>query len=56
MSMTGVFDYCPLTNEILDCGNDIHVCLLDEHFQCEYIYRDCLVESIEVRVIISQKK
>ena len=45
---TGVFDYWPSMNQMIDCG-DIHVCLLDERFQCEYIHRDCFVESAEVR-------
>jgi protein tyrosine phosphatase len=43
-----IFNYWPLLNQIIDCEN-IHVCLIDEHFECEYIYRDCLIRSTKVR-------
>ena len=31
----------------MDCGS-FSVCLIDEHFECEYIYRDFLLQSTEV--------
>jgi protein tyrosine phosphatase len=40
-------DYWPLSNEIIDCEN-FNVCLVDEYFECEYIYRDCLLRSTKV--------
>jgi len=40
-------DYWPLLNQIIDCGN-FNVYLIDEYFQCEYIYRDCLLRSTKV--------
>jgi protein tyrosine phosphatase len=40
-------DYWPLSNQIIDCGN-ISVYLIDEHFEYEYIYRDCLIRSTKV--------
>ena len=43
----GVFDYWPGPNQMIDCG-DIHVCFMDERFQCEYVYRDCLIRSAEI--------
>jgi hypothetical protein len=33
----------------MDCGN-FSVCLIDERFECEYIYRDFLLQSTEVRL------
>ena len=41
-------DFWPLPNQIMDCGN-FSVCLIDERFECEYIYRDFLLQSTEVR-------
>lgn len=32
----------------MDCGS-FSVCLIDEHFESEYIYRDFLLQSTEVR-------
>ncbi len=32
----------------MDCGS-FSVCLIDERFECEYIYRDFLLQSTEVR-------
>lgn len=43
-----VYDYWPLENEILHCG-DFTVKLIDEHFESEYVHRDCLIQSTEVR-------
>ncbi len=40
-------DYWPLLNQIMDYGN-FNVCLIEEHFECEYIVRDCLLRSNEV--------
>ena len=34
----------------MDCGS-FSVCLIDERFECEYIYRDFLLQSTEVRII-----
>lgn len=42
-----VYDYWPLSNEIIDCEK-FSVRLVDEHFECDYIYRDCLLQSNEV--------
>ena len=42
-----VFNYWPLPHEMIDCGN-IHVDFVDEHFECDYIYRDCLIRSTKV--------
>jgi hypothetical protein len=41
-------DFWPLPNQIMDCGS-FSVCLIDERFECEYIYRDFLLQSTEVR-------
>lgn len=47
-------DFWPLANQIMDCGN-FSVCLIDERFECEYIYRDFLLQSTEVcRTSLSQ--
>lgn len=40
-------DFWPLPNQIMDCGS-FSVCLIDERFECEYIYRDFLLQSTEV--------
>ena len=42
-----VYNYWPLSDQSIDCG-DFTVCLLDEYFECEYIYRDCLLRSTQV--------
>ncbi len=42
-----IFNYWPLSDEIIDCGY-IHICLIDEHFEGDYIYRDCLIRSTKV--------
>ena len=41
-------DFWPLPNQIMDCGS-FSVCLIDERFECEYIYRDFLLQSTEAR-------
>ena len=35
----------------MDCGS-FSVCLIDEHFECEYIYRDFLLQSTEVSSMV----
>ncbi len=40
-------DIYPLIDQIIDCEN-IHVYLIDECFEYEYIYRNCLIRSIKV--------
>lgn len=40
-------DIYPLIDQIIDCEN-IHVYLIDEYFEYEYIYRNCLIRSIKV--------
>lgn len=37
-------DFWPLSNQLIDCGN-FHVHLIDEQFECEYIYRNFLLKS-----------
>ncbi|CAF0998359.1 unnamed protein product [Adineta steineri] len=44
VSQPDVFDFWPLPNQIIDCGN-FHVYLIDEQFECEYIYRDFILKS-----------
>ncbi|CAF2523110.1 unnamed protein product [Rotaria sp. Silwood2] len=39
-------DFWPLVSQIIDCGSFI-VCLTNEHFEYEYIYRDFSLRSIE---------
>ncbi|CAF3684143.1 unnamed protein product [Rotaria sordida] len=45
-SQPDVPDFWPLPNQIMDCGS-FSVCLIDERFECEYIYRDFLLQSTE---------
>ncbi|CAF0915091.1 unnamed protein product [Didymodactylos carnosus] len=39
--------YWPIPNQIMDCGS-FSVCLIDETFECDYVYRDFLLQSTEV--------
>ncbi|CAF3467601.1 unnamed protein product [Rotaria sp. Silwood1] len=39
-------DFWPLVNQIMNCG-DFIVCLTNEHFEYEYIYRDFSLQSIQ---------
>ncbi|CAF1595292.1 unnamed protein product [Adineta ricciae] len=43
-SQSDVHDFWPSTNQIIDCGQ-FNVYLIDEQFECEYIYRDFLLKS-----------
>ncbi|CAF4262723.1 unnamed protein product, partial [Rotaria sordida] len=46
-SQSDVPDFWPLANQIMNCGSFI-VCLTNEYFEYEYIYRDFLLRSVEV--------
>ncbi|CAF0736152.1 unnamed protein product [Didymodactylos carnosus] len=41
-----VMSYWPILNQIMDCGN-FSVCLVDETFECDYVYRDFVLQSTE---------
>ncbi|CAF1307408.1 unnamed protein product [Adineta steineri] len=45
-SQPDVPDFWPLPSQLMDCGS-FSVCLIDERFECEYIYRDFLLQSTE---------
>ncbi|UJR31355.1 hypothetical protein I4U23_018851 [Adineta vaga] len=45
-SQPDVPDFWPLPSQVMDCGS-FSVCLIDERFECEYIYRDFLLQSTE---------
>ncbi|CAF0933103.1 unnamed protein product [Rotaria sordida] len=53
-SQSDVPDFWPLANQIMNCGSFI-VCLTNEYFEYEYIYRDFLLRSVEENIKLEVK-